>query len=121
MGMKQTASRLIARYGQAATLLRPGDVTFGPFGDPIYGPDTEYPVTLLSATYMVELQFVGGGFVDIADRRVFVAADGLTVTPNTIDRLRIGDEALRIIRVIPLSPGGEVLFYELQVRDDLTS
>ncbi|PKP65967.1 MAG: hypothetical protein CVT85_04585 [Alphaproteobacteria bacterium HGW-Alphaproteobacteria-7] len=116
--MKQIASRLIARHGQAATLLRPLPMINDGLGFvPNPDPPTPYPVTVLSATYMVELQFIASGFVEMTDRRVFVAADGLTVTPNTIDQLRIGGEVLHIIRVTSLSPGGEVFFYELQVRD----
>jgi len=51
MGMMETASRLIAKHGQAATLLRPGEGTTDGFGGYTPGPDTEYPVTILTATY----------------------------------------------------------------------
>lgn len=117
--MKQTASRLIAKYGQAATLLRRGEETQDPFGEPIFGPDTEHPVTIMSATYAVELQFIAAGLMDVGDRRILLSAEGLTVTPTTFDRLRIDGEVFRTIRVSPLSPAGEVLFWELQVRDEL--
>lgn len=116
MGMKQTASRLIAKYGQAATLLRPGEPTYNLYGDVTYGPDTEYPVKLMSATYAVELQFISAGLMDVGDVRLLLSVDGLSITPTTIDRVRIGGEVFRVIRVSRLSPAGEVLFWELQVR-----
>lgn len=116
MGMKQTASRLIAKHGQAATLLRPGEGTFDGFGGYTPGPDTEYPVTILTATYAVEVQFIAGGLMDVGDQRVFLSVEGLSLTPATTDRLRIGGEVFRTIRVSPLAPAGEVIFWELQVR-----
>lgn len=118
MGMMETASRLITKHGQAATLLRPGEGTTDGFGGYIPGPDTEYPVTILTATYAVELQFIAGGLMDVGDQRVFLSVEGLTLTPATTDRLRIGGQVFRTIRVSPLAPAGEVIFWELQVRDD---
>ncbi|PRX37913.1 hypothetical protein SAMN05216257_105118 [Meinhardsimonia xiamenensis] len=118
MGLMETASRLIAKHGQAATLLRPGPGTRDAYGQYIPGPDIEYPVTVLAATYAVEMQLIAGGFLEVGDQRLFLSAEGLTVTPSTTDRLRIGGQVFRTIRVSPLAPAGEVIFWELQVRDE---
>lgn len=118
MGMMETASRLIAKHGQAATLLRPGEGAVDEYGGYIPGPDTEHPVTILTATYAVELQFIFGGLMNVGDRRVFIAVEGLNLTPATTDRMRIGGDVLRTIRVSPLSPAGDVIFWEMQVRDE---
>ncbi len=117
MGMKETASRLMAKHGQAATLLRPGEGTDDGYGGITPGPDTEFPVTILTATYAVEVQFIAGGLLGVGDQRVFLSVDGLGLTPATTDRLRIGGEVFRTIRVSPLAPAGEVIFWELQVRN----
>lgn len=117
MGMKETASRLIAKHGQAATLLRAGPPTQDPYGEEIPGPDVEYDVTILSATYAVEIQFIAAGLINIGDRRIFLSADGLAIEPETSDRLLIGGEEFSVARVSPLAPAGEVIFYELQVRN----
>jgi len=116
MGMKEIASRLIARHGQAATLLRPGEGTTSPFGDYIPGPDAEIPVTVVSATYAVELQLVAAALLDVGDQRVLVSVEGLSVEPATTDKLRIDGTEFETRRVSPLSPAGEVIFWEMQVR-----
>ena len=117
MGMMETASRLIAKHGQAATLLRPGEGTRDAMGGYIPGPDTEYPVTILAATYAVELHFAAFGFLSVGDQRVFLSVEGLPLTPALTDRLRIDGVVFRTIRVSPLAPAGQVIFWELQVRD----
>ena len=117
MGMKETASRLIVKYGQAATLLRAGPPTQNAYGEEIPGVDTEYPVTILSATYAVEIQYIAAGLINVGDRRVFLSADGLTIEPEIADRLLIGGEEFSVARVSLLAPAGEEIFYELQVRN----
>ncbi|WP_299553196.1 hypothetical protein [uncultured Tateyamaria sp.] len=118
MGLKQIASRLIKQHGQAATLLRPGEGTDDGYGNVIPGPDAPHPVTLLSATYATELQLIAGGFLDVGDQRVLVSVEGLTVEPATTDKLLIDGTEFEVRRVAPLSPAGEVIFWEMQVRDD---
>lgn len=118
MGLKQIASRLIKQHGQAATLLRPGEGTVDDFGGYTPGPDTEHPVTMVSATYAIELQVWAGGLVAVGDQRVLVSVEGFDLTPETTDRLRIGGEIFRTIGVSPLAPAGEVIFWEMQVRND---
>ena len=118
MGLTQIASRLIKRHGQAATLLRPGEGTDDGYGNIIPSEDTEHPVTLLSATYAIELQLLAGAFLAVGDQRLLVSVEGLTVEPATTDKLLIDGTEFRTIRVSPLSPAGEVIFWEMQVRDD---
>ena len=118
MGLTDIASRLIAKHGQAATLLRPGEIIYDEYGGHSYGPDTAYPVTLLSATYAIELQVFAGGLFAVGDQRVLVSVEGLTLTPNTLDKLQIDGVTFRTIGVSPLAPAGEVIFWEMQVRDD---
>lgn len=116
MGLKQTASRLIAKHGQAATLLRPGPGTRDEFGGYHPGPDTAYPVTLLSAAYAIELQLIAAGFLDVGDQRVLVSVEGLPFAPETTDKLLIDDTEFATLRVAPLAPAGDVIFWEMQVR-----
>ena len=119
MGLTKIVSRLIKKHGQAATLLRLGEeIGDDGYGNVIYGPDTSYPVTLLSATYAIELQLIAGGFLDVGDQRVLVSVEGLTVEPATTDKLLIDGTEFEVRRGAPLSPAGEVIFWEMQVRDD---
>lgn len=118
MGLKETASRLIAKHGQAIEILRQGpDVPDGYGGfDP--GPITTYAAVAVSAAYAIELQLIAGGLLGVGDQRLLVAVEGLTITPTTEDQVRIDGIEFRTIRVSPLAPAGEVIFWEMQVRDD---
>lgn len=118
MGLKQTASRLIAKHGRAIEILRPGELVSDGAGNYIPGPDTTHPAQALSATYAVELQLIAGGLLDVGDQRILVSVEGLAITPGTDDRARMEGTEYRIIRVSPFAPAGETIFYELQVRDD---
>ncbi|PHR03889.1 MAG: hypothetical protein COB29_12970 [Sulfitobacter sp.] len=118
MGLTQIASRLIKKHGQAATLLRPSEGTYDEYGGYIPGVDTEHPVTLVSATYAIELQVWAGGLVAVGDQRVLVSVEGFALKPETTDRLRIDGDIFRTIGVSPLAPAGEVIFWEMQVRND---
>jgi hypothetical protein len=118
MGLKQIASRLIKKHGQAAVIMRPGEEVQDEYGGISRGPDTSHPVTILSATYAIELQLVAGGLIGVGDQRIFVAADGLSIEPATSDKLQIDGIEYRTIRVSPLAPAGDVIFWEMQVRND---
>ncbi|MDJ0979255.1 MAG: hypothetical protein QNI87_12080 [Erythrobacter sp.] len=113
----RTASRLIKKHGQTATLLRAGPGGENAFGEPIPGVDTEYPCTILTATYAVDLKLITAGFIEIDDRRVFLSVEGLTIEPKTSDRIRIGGTEYNIGKITPLAPDGEVIFYELGVTN----
>ncbi len=118
MGLTKTASRLIAKRGRAIEILREGPGVPDGFGGYEPGPVVPYPAVALSATYAVELQLVAGGLLGVGDQRIFVSVEGLAITPTTDDRVRMEGTEYRTIRVLPLSPAGEVIFWEMQVRDD---
>ncbi|MEY8829649.1 hypothetical protein AB9K34_14775 [Sedimentitalea sp. XS_ASV28] len=117
MGLRETASRLIAKHGQAAQLLRPGPGTKDGFGGYIPGPDTAYPCKALLAEFTVNAEYIAAGLLDVGDVRVLVSADGLAIEPETTDRIDIGGDVLRIKRVVRHAPGGVLFFYEIQGAD----
>jgi len=118
MGLTKIASRLIAKHGRAIEILRevPGEPDG--FGGTTPGTVVPYAAVALSATYAVELQLVAGGLLGIGDQRIFAAVDGLAIIPTTDDQVRMEGTEYRTIRVSPLSPAGEVIFWEMQVRND---
>lgn len=69
------------------------------------------------ATFTVNEEFIAAGLMDVGDQRVLVSVDGLTITPETTDKLRIGTTTLGIVRVVPHAPGGTLYFWEVQARD----
>ena len=111
-----TASRLIARHGQSAGLLRAGDGGTDAFGHPIPGPDTEYPVTVAMVEFSIKERVASDGIVAMGDKKVLASVDGLSIDPNTSDRLRVGGIEWRILSVGKVAPAGDVFFYEIQAR-----
>lgn len=58
----------------------------------------------------------GAGIIEADDRKVLVSIEGLTITPEPGDVLRIGGAEPRAIRVSPVAPDGTVLFWSVQTR-----
>lgn len=111
-GMKATADRLIAKFGQAATLRRP-NVT-GPSHNPVVAAPTDYPVTLVVEDY--RLDQIDGVRVLQTDRKVLLAKGSLTVEPTASDQLVIGGAVYAIVMIRPTNPGGISVLYEIQAR-----
>lgn len=111
--MTAMASRLIARWGQAAEIEVPGEMT-GPEYAPVQGPPTLHPCTVALTDYETEER--DGTLIAADDVRALVSVDGLSIAPTTADKLLIGGDPFTIVRVAPLAPDGVARFYELQVR-----
>lgn len=117
MGLSEIATRLIAKYGQAAEILRAGDGTTDGFGGYTPGPDTIHHCTVVVATFTVNQEFIAAGIMDVGDQRLLVSVDGLAITPKTTDKIKIGETTLGIVRVAPHAPGDILYFWEVQARD----
>lgn len=109
---KATADRLIARFGQSGTLRRP--VTTGDDYDPTEGTPTDYAVTFVVEDYKNDE--IDGTRILKTDKKVLLARKALSVEPTTSDLIAVGGIFHAIIHVKPLSPGGTVLTWEVQVR-----
>lgn len=106
-----TAQRLITKFGQSGTIRR---VTNG--GTP-YDPtqvETDFACTLVVIDY--ENSMIDGTRIQAGDKRVFVSTEGLTIEPTTADKVLVSSTEHSIINVMPLNPGGTVVFHELQTR-----
>ncbi|GGE18200.1 hypothetical protein GCM10011390_41720 [Aureimonas endophytica] len=108
-----TADRLIARFGQAGTIRRRSSAGGA------YEPDpaqtiSDHPCKLVVTDYTVrerESTLIGS-----SDRKVLVAMSGLDIVPTSADRITVAGDTLEIINVMPLSPGGTTVLYEIQAR-----
>jgi hypothetical protein len=108
---RATAERLIARFGQTGALRRTvGDAD--PF-NPVQ-TTTDYSCTFAVLDYAKK--DVDGTLIKQTDQMVYLSTSGLSVTPETTDRLVVGGAVLTVVNVKPLSPAGTVVYYELQVR-----
>lgn len=106
-----TASDLIAEFGQTGALRRTVSDN-----DP-FNPSqttTDYPCTFAVLDYAKSL--VDGTLIKQTDQMVYLSTSGLSVSPETTDKLVVGGAVLSIQNVKPLSPAGTVLMWELQVR-----
>ena len=110
---KATAARLLARFGQAATLRRPS--TGGTAYNPTQGSPADYPVTIVVTDY--ETREVDGTRILSTDKKVLLAKGSLSVEPATSDLLIEASGAVyKIVNVQPLNPGGTVVMYTIQAR-----
>lgn len=113
--MTQTASRLIARFGQAATIVRPGPLVPDGAGGGVRTDGSEHAATV-AVVQFDQLVRAGSGF-HADDVRVLVSAEGLAVAPQQSDRIRIGATNLKIIAVSPVGPDGAVILWEVKARN----
>jgi len=107
-----TAERLIARFGQTATLTKPGTPT-GPAYNPVAGTPTAYTVTVVNKTIKIENR--DGTLVQQGDR-LFILSTDTTATPEMGDTLTADSELYQIVDVTPLQPGATVMLWYVQCR-----
>jgi len=110
MGMTDTATRLIKRFGQTAILRQPGAPQGDPW-NPTPGVPIDHDVIVAVTEYTLE-QRTNSGISD-SDLRVFMTAG---VEPSTSYKLVIGGKEFHVHGVGTLGPDGVVICYELQVR-----
>lgn len=106
-----TATRLLERFGAAATLKRTTPGTYAP------ATGTTTPVvTSLSTTAAVfayDQKYIDGTLIKQGDQRAYLAPG---VEPQQGDSLTWGGRDLAIVAVKPVSPAGVPVLYEAQLR-----
>lgn len=103
----------IAEVGFAATILRPGPPT-GPSHNPVPGAPTPHPCTVLQEDMSKVIR--NGTLVQGAEAVYMLSTGGLTIIPDTKDMMQVNGSEYSILMVDPFAPGGETLYYTLQVR-----
>lgn len=109
--IRATAERLIARFGQAGTIVRV--TNSGDAWSPTQSEES-HAVTLVDLDYSDVA--VDGTLIKRTDRMVYVSTAGVTITPGIADKITIGGVAHEVVTVKPLSPGGVVVLWEIQAR-----
>ena len=111
--VRATAERLLERFGQVATLVKPGTMT-GPEWSPTPGPATEHTITAVDENAL--RRDVSGTLIGEAVHALMVSTSA-GVTPEQADRVRLADgRTLEITEVRPLAPGGVVLLWQVVVN-----
>ena len=105
------AERLIAKFGQKASLRQ--IVNSGPNYDPVQTSE-DFACLLVDLDH--NQAHVGDTLIQRGDRMVYLSTKGLLITPTLADKVLIGGVEHAIVDLQPLSPGGTVVFWQLQVR-----
>lgn len=118
---RQTANRLISRFGGPGELRRSsepndGDMTNGMTPEPGEGADESHPCTLVVVDYTDQER--AASLVAQNDRRALIATKGLTIRPDESFSLVLfaDPEPFQIVSCKPLSPAGVDVLYDAQVR-----
>ncbi|MEC3861192.1 hypothetical protein VK792_07845 [Mesobacterium sp. TK19101] len=109
MGMIETAQRLIGRFGQPATLRKPGAKT-GPEWNPTTGEPTDHAVVIALTEYSIEER--GSAGLAETDLRAFFDA---TIEPNAADTLLVAGRTFSVKKVGRIYQGADVVCYDVQV------
>ena len=109
--LKASASGLIKKFGQAATLQKMS--ASGTFYDPTQtSEDHEIQLVQLAFSRFDQIS----GAVDVNDVRLMVSTEGLTVDIDDSDKIVLSGVTYNIVNVRKTNPGGTLLVYELQCR-----
>ncbi|MDW9568067.1 hypothetical protein GHK65_28675 [Sinorhizobium meliloti] len=94
--LQATAQRLIAKYGQSATVKRitPPDPVYG--GEPVV---TSYPATLVPMAY--EARYIDGSVILAGDAQIYISSFGLSITPQVGDHVVANGIEYSIVNMDP--------------------
>lgn len=108
-----TALRLITRFGTDAKIIRAGTPS-GPPNNPTPGTPVPYDCKAVFDKWRTDQ--IDGTLIQMGDLKVLVASSGLSIEPTPADNFQYSATDYAIVNVMPVKPGGTVVYYELQVR-----
>jgi hypothetical protein len=111
--LQKTASKLMSKFGGALTYRKVTSGTYNATTGTMGETATDYVLRGV-------LQDVNGRevneLIQAGDKRLFIAATDLAVTPNTADRVVIGAISHQIISVQTIEQDNQPITYELVLR-----
>ena len=114
-GLQSTAADLLEEFGTQGILTRKTTTTPDPAKPHVVEPvEQSHDIILVAGQY--ELRDIDGTVILSGDRRLYVAAEGLTVQPEPSDEITYGGETLTVVNSSPVNPAGTALLYDVQVR-----
>lgn len=111
---KALVERLLTKKGQPVTLVKAGNPSTGydENGDPISAtPDVT--ISGVGASLNYSINEIDGTVIQSGDCKLLFQGDG---SPEVDMTVTLSSIKWRIVAVMPLSPGGIVVMYELQLR-----
>jgi hypothetical protein len=109
---RATAARLIANFGQTATLVRRANPAGEPWNPRAVASDGE--LTIRAVDLGIKDRLRPGALTRTLARVIYVDANG--ARPEQGDRIVLGGVAHQIAAVMPLSPAGVDVMFEVQVE-----
>jgi len=112
--LQKTASKLVSKFGGAATIRR---ITVGAY-DPATGTaaETTADTAVRGVLENVSLREVND-LIQAGDKRLLIAAADLANAPTPADRVIIAGRTLQVIEVRTIEQDNEPITYELMLRD----
>jgi len=107
------ATAALSKFGASVALVRIAQDTQTNLWDPPAQTAATYQGKGLLLSYAAHM--VDGTTIQAGDVKLMLAAD-IATTPVAGDFVDVKTERYRVMRVEPYQPGGEVLYYDLQLR-----
>lgn len=107
------ATAALSKFGAAVTLVRIAQGTPANPWEPPSQTEASYQGKGLLLSYAAHL--VDGTTIQAGDIKLMLAAD-IATTPVVGDFIDVKTVRYRVMRAEPYQPGGEVLYYDLQLR-----
>jgi hypothetical protein len=107
------ATAALRKYGAEVSLVRLTQATPTNAWDPPAQTEASYQGKGLLLSYAAHM--VDGTTIQAGDVKLMLAAD-IATTPVAGDFVDVKTERYRVMRSEPFQPGGEVLYYDLQLR-----
>lgn len=108
--MAQTAAELIAEFGFATQLRRPGTIT-GPAHNPTKGAPVVDGVTICRAK--LKVNEADGTRIKITDAKFLLSPTGPTADPSTDSELWVDGKWRKLSAVEPVNPGDVNVYWKL--------
>lgn len=112
--LSATAARMLGDRGQRMTLRKQTPGAYDPATGVATVASADHAVT--GAVFDFPALLIDGTRIQVGDRKVLLAAQGLAVEPDVGDLLLVGSTLLHVIAVKPLAPAGTPVIYTLQAR-----
>jgi hypothetical protein len=111
--LQKTASKLMGKFGGALTYRRVASGTYNASTGAVTETATDYAIRgVLQDVNAREVN----DLIQASDKRLFIAAVDLAITPGTADRVVIGNVSHQIIRVQTIEQDNQAITYELILR-----
>lgn len=118
--LASTALRLIAQFGAPRSLIETVPGTYDSVTGVSTGDSTRSQTAqVILLDYSLQesgQQYADGSQIRLGDKKIVIAAKGLTWTPSLVTRVQVGSDLWQIVNIKSSDPAGTPLVYFCQGR-----